>query len=107
MSSKKRKQANTGNGVEIPSKRSKQDGKRDKKSKKVTVGGAGFHVVKASLVVSIPPIFASTPRAGVEEMLDSMIMRSVICLSLYCTSLKALRLDIFQPYKAWCSRIQL
>ncbi|KAF8224964.1 hypothetical protein L208DRAFT_1308273 [Tricholoma matsutake] len=80
MSSKKRKQANTGNGVEIPSKRSKQDGKRDKKSKKVTVGGAGFHVVKASLVVSIPPIFASNPRAGVEEMLDSMIMRYIPAL---------------------------
>lgn len=34
-----------------------------------------FALVKASLVVSIPPVFASNPAQGVEEMLDSMIMR--------------------------------
>jgi DNA-directed RNA polymerase I subunit RPA43 len=34
-----------------------------------------FHVINASLVLSIPPVFASDLRAGVEEMLDSMIMR--------------------------------
>jgi len=33
--------------------------------------------VHASLVVSIPPVFASNPRAGVEEMLDSMLMRYI------------------------------
>lgn len=37
-----------------------------------------FHVVKASLRLSIPPIFANNPRAGVEEMLDSMIMRCIL-----------------------------
>jgi DNA-directed RNA polymerase I subunit RPA43 len=66
MSTKKRKQANAGNEAELPSKRTKNEAKpRDTE----------FHVVKASLVLSIPPIFAGNPRAGVEEMLDSMVMR--------------------------------
>jgi DNA-directed RNA polymerase I subunit RPA43 len=43
-----------------------------------------FTVVGASLVVSIPPVFASNPRAGVEEMLDSMVMRYITIYS-YCT----------------------
>ena len=37
-----------------------------------------FHVVKASLRLSVPPIFANNPRAGIEEMLDSMIMRCIL-----------------------------
>jgi len=90
MSTKKRKQTTTENDVENPSKRTKKEGKpdrgkRDKKYKK----GQEFHVVSASLVVSIPPIFASNPTAGVEEMLDSMVMRSAIYL-LECLSLKKL-----------------
>lgn len=36
-----------------------------------------FQVINASLVVSVPPVFASDPRAGVQEMLDSMVMRHV------------------------------
>ncbi|PPQ70693.1 hypothetical protein CVT24_000175 [Panaeolus cyanescens] len=36
-----------------------------------------FSVVNASLVLSIPPIFAANPRAGAEELLDSMIMRYI------------------------------
>lgn len=34
-----------------------------------------FHVIKASLILPISPVFANDPRAGVEEMLDSMVMR--------------------------------
>ena len=34
-----------------------------------------FQVATTSLVLSIPPIFAGNPRGGVEEILDSMIMR--------------------------------
>ena len=34
-----------------------------------------FQVVTASLVLSVPPIFAGSQRGGAEEMLDSMIMR--------------------------------
>lgn len=60
-----------------PSKKSKKD-KKDK-GKKLDKGkskaSGEFKVVKASLVVSIPPVFAGNARAGVEEMLDSMVMR--------------------------------
>ncbi len=38
---------------------------------------AAFRVVRASLAVSVPPVFASDLRGGVEEMLDSMLMRYV------------------------------
>lgn len=38
-----------------------------------------FQVINASLTLSVPPIFADNPRAGVEEMLDSMIMRYLPC----------------------------
>lgn len=63
---KKRKQASKG---EQATKRHK----KDRKTKETD-----FEVVNASLVVAIPPIFARDPRAGVEEMLDSMVMRCVI-----------------------------
>ncbi|EIN11629.1 hypothetical protein PUNSTDRAFT_23075, partial [Punctularia strigosozonata HHB-11173 SS5] len=39
-----------------------------------------FVVVRSSLRVSIPPVFAANPRAGVKEMLDSMLMRYVPAL---------------------------
>lgn len=38
-------------------------------------GDEEFHVIKASLILPISPVFANDPRAGVEEMLDSMVMR--------------------------------
>ncbi|KAJ7209501.1 hypothetical protein GGX14DRAFT_520775 [Mycena pura] len=41
---------------------------------------AEFQVVQASLVVSVPPIFANNPHDGVQEMLDSMIMRYIPAL---------------------------
>jgi DNA-directed RNA polymerase I subunit RPA43 len=34
-----------------------------------------FGSVKASIVLSVPPVFANRLRHGVEEMLDTMIMR--------------------------------
>ncbi|KAJ7647407.1 hypothetical protein FB45DRAFT_893362 [Roridomyces roridus] len=34
-----------------------------------------FQVVTASLVLSVPPLFASEPEKGVHELLDSMMMR--------------------------------
>lgn len=37
-----------------------------------------FQVATTSLVLSVPPIFAGNPRGGVEEMLDSMIMRYLL-----------------------------
>ncbi|TFK91329.1 hypothetical protein K466DRAFT_515489 [Polyporus arcularius HHB13444] len=41
---------------------------------------AAFRVVRASLAVSVPPVFASDLRGGVEEMLDSMLMRYIPAL---------------------------
>lgn len=34
-----------------------------------------FRSVKASIVLAVPPVFANRLRDGVEEMLDTMIMR--------------------------------
>ncbi|KAG1874667.1 hypothetical protein DFJ58DRAFT_758165 [Suillus subalutaceus] len=36
-----------------------------------------FRVTKATITLSVPPIFACNLRAGAEEMLDSMIMRYI------------------------------
>lgn len=36
-----------------------------------------FQVVTATLSISVSPAFAQNPQGGVEEMLDSLIMRSV------------------------------
>ncbi|KAF8894143.1 hypothetical protein BD779DRAFT_1505440 [Infundibulicybe gibba] len=55
-----------------PAKKSKRESAAESKDKETD-----FQVVRSSLVVSIPPIFASSPRAGVMEMLDSMVMRYI------------------------------
>ena len=80
MPTKKRKQPDNADKIEIPSKKSKQEDKTDKEKRDKKHGKCDteFHVVRASLVLSIPPIFASNPRVGVEEMLDSMVMRSAL-----------------------------
>ncbi|KAG5642438.1 hypothetical protein DXG03_002784 [Asterophora parasitica] len=89
---KKRKQ--TAAAVDVPAKKSKKDGKdkkekKEKKEKGKARGDAAhtdanadseFHVVKTELVVSIAPVFVGNPRAGVEEMLDSMVMRYIPAL---------------------------
>lgn len=86
---KKRKHVSAdGNVAEPSTKRSKTaKTKRDKDSNKAKEGkkkGKGiapsdsqFKVVKATLALSIPPVFAMKPREGAEEMLDSMVMRFV------------------------------
>ncbi|KAJ3868532.1 hypothetical protein EV359DRAFT_32030 [Lentinula novae-zelandiae] len=56
--------------------KSKGKGKEGKGKGKETA----FQVVQSSLVVSLSPVFASNPRTGVEEMLDSMIMRYIPAL---------------------------
>ncbi|OBZ70658.1 DNA-directed RNA polymerase I subunit rpa43 [Grifola frondosa] len=77
---KKRKHAATENVLPEPStKRPKKDSKSTHKSKKKDKGKSKsgsreFRVIHASMSVSIPPIFANNLRAGVEEMLDSMLM---------------------------------
>lgn len=49
-----------------------REGKKDKGKGRAD---GQFSVVKASLAISIPPVFANDLRAGAEEMLDSMVMR--------------------------------
>jgi DNA-directed RNA polymerase I subunit RPA43 len=80
-SSKKRKPTVADAGLQ-PKKKAKIAVRNGEKSKSKDKGKAResdaeaeFQTVKASLVVSVPPIFASNPHAGVQEMLDSMIMR--------------------------------
>lgn len=48
---------------------------KDKGKSRVLDHPSEFRVINASLALSIPPVFASDLRAGVEEMLDSMVMR--------------------------------
>ncbi|KAJ6609834.1 hypothetical protein B0H10DRAFT_2166227 [Mycena sp. CBHHK59/15] len=84
--SKKRKPAAPDRGVQ-PKKKVKTaaDVKEKRKSKdkgkaRETDVETEFQVVQASLVISIPPIFATNPHAGVQEMLDSMVMRYIPAL---------------------------
>ncbi|KAF7315356.1 BTB domain-containing protein [Mycena indigotica] len=39
-----------------------------------------FQLITASLVLSVPPLFASNPRDGAQQMLDSMVMRYIPAL---------------------------
>lgn len=85
--SKKRKHAAaadaTGAVAEPSTKRSKKDkdAKRAVKEKaKLDKGKSratddAFRVVRGTLSVAVPPVFAADLRGGVEEMLDSMLMR--------------------------------
>ncbi|KAA1471754.1 hypothetical protein DENSPDRAFT_871742 [Dentipellis sp. KUC8613] len=53
----------------------KKEGVKDKGKGKSHENASGeFRAVKASVVLAIPPVFASKPRDGAEEMLDSMVM---------------------------------
>ncbi|KAH7913163.1 hypothetical protein BJ138DRAFT_668705 [Hygrophoropsis aurantiaca] len=53
------------------------DGKKDKGKARAIEANSEFRVIKASLMVSIAPVFANNLRGGVEEMLDSMVMRYI------------------------------
>ena len=80
-----KKRRRTGNGIDVPSKKKKEDrsDKKDKKGKhkaldvllQVPHSHSEFKLVKASIMMSIPPIFANNPLNGAEEMLDSLVMR--------------------------------
>ena len=104
---------------------------KDKKEKKERSKGKGkakadahegpegeFCAVKASVVLALSPVFASKPREGAEEMLDSMIMRCVQCRayppermrSEHSGSTHASRnacADISQPCAASCLRTRI
>jgi len=69
MSSSKRKQPNLDSDAHH-AKRLRLDSESRKE----------FEVVHATITMSIPPLFAADPLAGVEEMLDSMVMRFCIII---------------------------
>ncbi|KAJ7084306.1 hypothetical protein B0H15DRAFT_939956 [Mycena belliarum] len=71
--SKKRKTAD-------PALQPKKKPKLVDKGKQKALGDGEFQVVQAALVVSVPPMFASSPSTGVRELLDSMIMRYIPAL---------------------------
>lgn len=57
----------------VPSVEKKK--KKSKKHHKDDVSNQEFVRVKASMTISLPPIFVQDPTEGIEEMLDSMILR--------------------------------
>lgn len=80
---KKRKHAaaDIGQEAEPSTKRHKKE--KDKSKKKDKGKGRAteeFRVVRASMLISIPPVFANNLRAGAEEMLDSLLMRCAVLL---------------------------
>ncbi|KAH6914087.1 hypothetical protein BKA70DRAFT_1260398 [Coprinopsis sp. MPI-PUGE-AT-0042] len=58
-----------------PTKKHKTHGTVDVKGK--AKSDSEFQVVSATLQVSVPPAFAQSPRVGVEQMLDSLVMRYI------------------------------
>ncbi|KIK95143.1 hypothetical protein PAXRUDRAFT_827293 [Paxillus rubicundulus Ve08.2h10] len=62
---------------EHSAKSQKTKSARAKGKSRASNSSGEFRVINASLVLSIPPVFASDLRAGVEEMLDSMVMRYI------------------------------
>ncbi|KAL0956011.1 hypothetical protein HGRIS_002186 [Hohenbuehelia grisea] len=79
---KKRKQAAKDDAA-TSSKKIRLDGpdaSKKGKGKSRDVSSNEFRVVKATLTLSVAPVFANKPRSGVEEMLDSMIMRYIPAL---------------------------
>ncbi|KAG6868108.1 hypothetical protein C0993_007518 [Termitomyces sp. T159_Od127] len=67
---------------EKPSKKSKKEKREreEKKEKGKARDSTEFYVVRTSLVVSVAPTFAGNPRAGIGEILDSMVMRYIPAL---------------------------
>lgn len=57
------------------SQKHKPKSPKDKGKSRASDHPSEFRVINASIVLSVPPVFASDLRAGVEEMLDSMVMR--------------------------------
>ena len=79
---KKEKEGDNGKATKQGVRADKGDGRvKAAKSKGKGKGRAtdgAFRVVRASLTVSVPPVFAMNLRGGVEELLDSMLMRCVL-----------------------------
>lgn len=61
--------------AEPSTKRQKKDKSAKKDKGKARASSSEFRIINASMLVTVPPVFANDLRAGVEEMLDSMLMR--------------------------------
>ncbi|KAF5370557.1 hypothetical protein D9758_001836 [Tetrapyrgos nigripes] len=102
--SKKRKLQGSLN--DTPVKKQKKESTKPKlesTDKKGKAKDTEFQVVRSSLVVSVAPVFANHPRSGVEEMLDSMVMRYIPALEGVVLSHDKLTfMDDKAPIKADC-----
>ncbi|KAJ7188353.1 hypothetical protein C8R46DRAFT_1054528 [Mycena filopes] len=78
----KRKPASTPISAKLDVKNAPKSKTKGKGKARETDAEAQFRTVQASLVVSVPPMFASNPHAGVQEMLDSMVMSPHIRMKL-------------------------
>lgn len=61
--------------VDTPITSQKTKRKRGEESSTLHSHPGEFRVVNATIVLPVPPVFANNLRGGVEEMLDSMVMR--------------------------------
>lgn len=79
---KKRKHAATDieQDAEPLTKRHKKEKDKSKKDKGKGRATEEFRVARASMLLSIPPVFAGNLRVGAEEMLDSLLMRCAVLL---------------------------
>ncbi|KAG2074674.1 hypothetical protein BDR04DRAFT_154245 [Suillus decipiens] len=75
---KKRKHRASDADHDAPRKKKKEKLRQDmEKPQCAEPSTSEFRVTKATITLSVPPVFASNLRSGVEEMLDSMIMRYI------------------------------
>lgn len=94
----KRKNPTDPSDAEHTSKKARKEAKKARKEKKdksksktkhktradddnlSSLTDSEFRSVKASVQLTIPPVFASKPHEGAQELLDSMVMRCVLVL---------------------------
>lgn len=73
----KRKHRASDADPDVPRKKKKEKLKQETGKPRTKPSTSEFQVTKATITLSVPPVFASNLRAGAEEMLDSMIMRYI------------------------------
>lgn len=97
----KRKNPADPSDADHAAKKARKEAKKDKKEKKsksktkhkskdadlLSSAESEFRSVKASVQLTIPPVFASKPHEGAHELLDSMIMRCV-CYIVPCAEMR-------------------
>ena len=101
---KKRKHEDAGEKGTPSHKKPKKEGKKHKG--KGSKSDGQFQVVNASIVLSIPPKFASDPLAGALEMLDSLVMRHAYLLHLFFAFLTRQSIGTSQLSEGSCSVIR-